>query len=675
MQFRPTGVTNPAPVVFNVASGQTTSIQKVVQHMETVVPGAKVMPPFKTNRPPRPAIHVSIQRAQTWLGFQPRVSLQQGIQQTLAWHYDQVHPRGSNPVEVSASAFSEELVAKGVAGCDPLDKECLRGMPVFPCASECSNKRQCQETFWDSVIEYTNRLTAACPAVLYTVALLPSNDDFLSTHVEVSPDSQQSHFEDTNCNIAFVSAQHVAVKRLEMSALHSTTRSVKSGGTDNTFLRRNPLQFGPWTLVPVSIPKVMLTRDLKLLKQLALLPKLSPGSFFRTSEIAIYVDPNVILENLSSLLFQMDMRPTHPDFATLDTSTAMLMGKATSSWTTTTLHQTGVLPEQQAAYRMFHIKSMDFFASSEEDGFDQNVDSSFIVHRLQIPDSQRFRCDVLSEIVQWGDSSQHIALQDESAFAFVMGLHDLSSLVLSKRTRHENCWWRSESLQTIPTSIAHRRMQEEVAKAIPKIQVLAFDETFAGADPLQNNDKSPNFQVLVDETSDIPESGFIHENADQAPIVDVSDVQFLTDESTGTDIADDSNQDDGSEEEKDGESDVSSEQHRSPPSLTYDEEDNDRSIEDVPHYDPVNGFGVEKVSIVIKNERHNGYSPETDVDDDDDDDDSDGKEKEGEGGSFNVDTEPSSYDAYAWMAVRSTSDVRYFVRLLPADVAGVVRIP
>jgi hypothetical protein len=710
MQFRPIGVTNPAPVVFNVASGQTTSIQDVAQQMETAIPGTKVMPLVKTKqnklpRSHRPPIHVSIQRAQTWLGFQPRVSLDQGIQQTLAWHYDQVHPHGLSQVEVSASAFSEELVAKGVAGCDPFDKECLHGMPILPCVSECSNQRQCQATVWDSVMEYTNRLTTACPSVLYTVALLPFNDDFLSANVQVSPDSQQSHFENSNCNIAFVSAQHVAIKRLETAAQQSTTaRSLKTaaGAADNTFLRRTPLRFGPWTLVPVSIPKIMLTRDhLKSWTELSLLPKLSPGRFFKASETAIYIDPNVIVENLSSLLFQMDMRPTHPDFATqVDARTVMLMGKAEPSWssrTATTQQQTGVVPEQQAAYRMFHIKSMDFFASSEEDGFGQNVDSSFIVHRLQIHDSQRFRCDVLSEIVQWGDSYQKIALRDEAAFAFVMGLHDWSSLVASKSKRRENddgqaspCWWRSASVQTIPASIAHRRL-EEVVKAIPpKIQVLSVDETAVGeAGPVQDNtiDKSRNFEVLLDDTSDVADAGIIEEHAGQAPIVQVSDVQFLSDETAGTDLADDTNQetgaDDNDEEAYEGESNVSPEQHRLPPSLTSDEEeedndeeDTDPSMEDVPHYDSVNGFGVERVSIAIKKQRHDGYSPETDVEDDDDDDDHDSRdnEKEVEGGSFHVDAaDPSSYDV--WMAVRSSSDdVRYFVRLVPADVVGVVRI-
>ena len=83
-------------------------------------------------------------------------------------------------------------------------------MPVFPCASECSHESQCTHSFYDEIIGWTQKLTAKCDAVLYTVNLDNTLISLPSAHIKVQ--SKSKSFIKGNCNIAFVSQNSNLVK-------------------------------------------------------------------------------------------------------------------------------------------------------------------------------------------------------------------------------------------------------------------------------------------------------------------------------------------------------------------------------------------------------------------------------------------------------------------------------
>jgi hypothetical protein len=70
------------------------------------------------------------------------------------------------------------------------------------------------------------------------------------------------------------------------------------------------------------------------------------------------------------------------------------------------------------------------------------IDSSFVVHALQLEDARLFRCDVYAEVLQWE------SFRDEEAksLEFVLGLHNLwSRLIMQWAGYHP--WWEDEIVE------------------------------------------------------------------------------------------------------------------------------------------------------------------------------------------------------------------------------------
>ncbi|GAX29360.1 hypothetical protein FisN_16Hh204 [Fistulifera solaris] len=463
MQFRPllsseSRKSEPRPVVINVGSGQGTTLRTIGKHLVDLFPGVPQVEDA-TQEPPT-ASFASMSRVESLLGFSPRVELKDGLEQLLAWHYERTYPYGSRPAENSKLfAPSRHIASKGSISCSRYDTACLKGTPVFPCASECAHESQCIPTFWDDVLTYTRALTSGCRAVMYTIALEDDLSLLPSTVVSVS-DKSHPFVEDSNggsgnCNVAFVS---------ERSVLYQKLLSLK--GDDHI------VQHGFWRLIPVHLSEHSRKND-----ALMLLPKLSPGLFFSVAtKQAIYCDPDIILNSVPKLLKESGMQPFNEK--NIRGTTAMLVGKRKEGhisnirWNVTSWQD----QVQHHAYRMVRIALVDEMSG---DGFSQRIDSSLIVHSLSNDDGRLFRCDIYGEVLQWGSSS------DEAAFEFISGLHDMWSRVIAKKTGHEP-WWIGEEVETIdensdvgsneldrkgnPSAEEQRRLDETDARRLEEVE-------------------------------------------------------------------------------------------------------------------------------------------------------------------------------------------------------------
>lgn len=468
MQFRPllsseSSKSEPRPVVINVGSGEGTSLRTIGKHLVDLFPGVPQVEDG-TKEPPT-ASFASLSRAESLLGFSPRVALKDGLEQLLAWHYERTYPYGSRPAE-SSELFtpSRNIASKGSISCSRYDTECLKGTPVFPCASECAHESQCIPSFWDDVITYTKALTSGCHAVMFTIALEDDLALLPSTVVRVSDKSQpfvEANGGSDNCNVAFVS---------ERSVLYQKLQSLK--GDDHI------VQHGFWRLIPVHLSEHSRKND-----ALMLLPKLSPGLFFSiATKQAIYCDPDIVLHSVPKLLKESLMQPYNEK--NIRGTTAMLVGKRKPNhiseirWNATSWQD----QVQHHAYRMVRIALVDEMSG---DGFSQHVDSSLIVHALTNDDGRLFRCDIYGEVLQWGSSS------DQSAFEFISGLHDMWSRVIAKKTGHEP-WWIGDEVETIdengdvttskralnedPSLDEQRRLEDSDARRLEEVDTDADKE-------------------------------------------------------------------------------------------------------------------------------------------------------------------------------------------------------
>ncbi|GKY96490.1 hypothetical protein MPSEU_000608400 [Mayamaea pseudoterrestris] len=432
MQFR-----HEKPVVFNVGSGTGSTLLQVGKLMEVAVDG-KSLAQVATEDPETTSIAHN-GRAERVLGFKPHVSLEQGLERLLAWHYDRAYPYG--PPDDADDR--KQISGKGIVACNKYDKECLLGAAVFPCASECAHETQCITSFYDDVQAYTRVLTDECDAVMYTVALDDSLSVIPSAQVQVSANSK-SHIEGNGgrCNIAFVSESSPLFRRLSSS---------QAGQGKDV-----PIMHGHWVLVPVMVS----SHVAEMMHILKLLPKLSPSQFFgsRTTR-AIYCDPTVVLDNVSLLLTEFDKKPTGADGPV---ATGLLIGKQRSGGQGRLLESSSSVREriQNTAYRMIRIAAIDEMAG---DGFSMHFDSSFMIHALTGDDTRLFRCDIFGEVIQWDVTA------DASSIEFISGLHDMWSRVIDKK-RDSQPWWTGNNMSERKDRHSDLKSNAEISvKQVPQV--------------------------------------------------------------------------------------------------------------------------------------------------------------------------------------------------------------
>jgi len=623
---------NPHPIIFNVASGEGHSLEDVLEVMqEFFPPDGKKNSSASSSSATNKLIGTigSTKRAESLLGYQPQVSLREGIIKMLAWHYDRTFPYGGiGPKDdrqknvAGGNNGSEEKVnvvtQQGMAGCLQFDKECLRGTPVFPCASECSHKAQCTKSYYDEVIALTQKLTSSCETVLYTVDL----DDSLTSLPSARPKFQTSKsFLKGTCNLAFVSHQSLLIQNQQGE---SPFMGGGSSGRDGQLYRD-----GSWVLIPLKvIPMHTAGADSDYSRNgvdqneiLKLLPKLSPGLFFgsKSTKRAIYIDPNIVIDNISKLLLESYAQPYSDK---MEGATAMLIGRGTPkdyfanddddeeeiilklqdpNYQHQNLESTNTLV-QNAAYRMVKIAVSDNLFG---DGFMELLDSRWIVHGLQSDDGRLFRCDVLGEIVQWEVSS------DRSALEFILGLHDMWSRVIAK-VSGVGPWWIGDNVVTIPEAqqsqpVGRRRLQEDGDEVVV---VETTDQSSREA-----NEGAPQIEEENEEGN---------ENA-----ADDDEIEELSQEQNPEDNS-------GEGEEK----------------------DRGEFVADA----------IAQKEVVAGEEKLGDSSDEVREEDRPADD----KNKKGDDEQESQHRDFSSFDT--WMGILSSSRIKYFVRIVPSSEVGITSI-
>eukprot|EP00536_Pseudo-nitzschia_multiseries_P004773 jgi/Psemu1/285337/fgenesh1_pg.82_\ len=618
----------PHPIIFNVASGQGHSLEDVLDVMHEYFPpknGKNVKTKASRKRSNGTGSIGSTKRAEVLLGYEPQVSLKEGIVKMLAWHYDRAFPYDGHTMSNAdkntdgGNIENIDFVAQqGIAGCLQFDKECLRGTPVFPCASECSHKAQCTKSYYDEVIGLTQELTSNCKSVLYTVDLDYSLASLPSTNSEVH---KSKSFLKGTCNLAFVSQQSVLVK-----SRRGTSRNGDS-----------LLRDGSWVLIPMKVVPFgtstkmggngMRSEDNVDTNQiLKLLPKLSPGLFFgsKYTKRAIYVDPDIVIHNIPKLLQESYAQPYNKD---TEGATAMLIGRGTPKdyfanndddeeeiilnlddpgYKHQVLESTNTLV-QNAAYRMVKIAVSDNLFG---DGFTELLDSRWIVHALQSDDGRLFRCDVLGEIVQWEVPS------DRSALEFVLGLHDMWSRVIAKASG-VGPWWIGENVVTVPEgkqrhSSGRRRLLEEQEEDEEE-----EEEIVAVVDATKRNSREKvNSQVIEDNDGEKDEQKETTEDDDESE-------EDSHEHTSG----------EGENEKGEFVADASAQKE-----VTVDEEKRGDSSDELQE-------GSRTADQKDKEENNDQESQQRDF---------------------------SSYDA--WMGILSSSNIKYFVRIVPSSEVGVVSI-
>jgi nucleoside-diphosphate-sugar epimerase len=476
MQYRPPATDGPPPpVVFNVGTGRGTALKELKAELSRHFPkalvgggggvgGAATSDKKMTQQRLPTKTVASTALSASLLGFEARISLEEGLAHTLTWHRDRVFPYGRNPyVEESFEvrgiedkiakslatarrrASTEGEVGEGDEECSTLDRECLRDALVFPCASECRRLDRCTPSAWDDISKLSRIVTTGCDAVLYTVLLDEDADQIPSaiaaTSTEYIPFVGAGLSDDVGgrtqarCNVAFVSSKSPLVKRLrsEGEVYLDSDDGDDAGGGDGGVLPPL-LRHGFWTVLPVTTPSSSDINSSWLHAfdgtfALEYLPKLSPGRFFGASvRYAVYAAPTVLVKNLSNVLKRMENGPVVPSLSSEDRSssrTALLVALRRPSCdaaqrgapcTNTYTRPPNNDLIQSHAYNMVRIALRGDLLGG---GLDPVLDSSLVVHSLREEESRLFRCDVYGEAAQWGTSS------DERALEFIISLHDL----------------------------------------------------------------------------------------------------------------------------------------------------------------------------------------------------------------------------------------------------------
>lgn len=459
MQYRPLG-SDPPPVVFNVGTGKGTTLKELKEEMVGHFPKLSNGPGSQTSRIAKERLattsYASTARSEALLGFQPQVSLKEGLAHTITWHRDRTYPYGRDPRTQESlehksvdSVIARNLeMARGgdAAKCSPLDRECLRGAPVFPCASECRRVERCTPSAWDDVANLSRLVTTGCDAVLYTILLDESTDQIPSAAATVSgfmpfvgaglPEDLGKRTQ-ARCNIAFVSESSPLVQRLKSEGEEYLDEDNESGLPPL-------LRHGFWTVLPVKTPGSNSGAWIHAFAgsfALEYLPKVSPGRFFGSSvRYAAYVEPSIIIDNLPKLLKKMEDGPP-----TKDGRTAVMLSEKRQSCDPTARGSTCTWTRpaqndsiQSSVYNMIRVALRGELLGG---GLHPVVDSSFIIHSLSEEDARLFRCDAYGEAAQWGASG------DERALEFIISLHDLWSKAVLHWSGHTP-WWTVAENQT-----------------------------------------------------------------------------------------------------------------------------------------------------------------------------------------------------------------------------------
>jgi Nucleoside-diphosphate-sugar epimerases len=436
-------------VVINVGTGKGRTIPDIAFMFESFSPRrnkkhqmANILDSYQGNSKAYSTRIASTERASYLLGLEPQVTLSEGIKRTLAWHNDRSHPF-QDPED------DRGIGDAGIQSCHPTDLECLNGLTVFPCASECARSNLCQHSVFDNIIHVSRSITRSCKVVMYTIDLEKNANSITSSLATMSASREQivSSVSGSFCNIAFVAEGSDLMVELKQRVGISSEINVEDMLVDmiqqgREIKESDMLRYGWWTILPLSPTNIEFDR---------LLPKLSPGSFF-SSKYAIFINPNSSIKDTNHLMNQFHMKQGDNQGST----TAMMLGiKNSQVKNRRPRHLSASLYIQEKMYNSIRI------ALQEHLDRRGNIDSSWMVHSLESDGAKGLRCDIHGEVLNW-----NVTEVDES-IDFILSLHDFWNSALA-RWKGQGRWWKADKDKSAVEKVAIlSRRERAVVQLVP----------------------------------------------------------------------------------------------------------------------------------------------------------------------------------------------------------------
>jgi nucleoside-diphosphate-sugar epimerase len=256
------------------------------------------------------------------IGWQPRISLHQGLIRTMAWHLHRQNPYGNSGSQtkvvqvpstttnkVAMEHADDFLIRHGQLPCEANDWNCHKSWhsPV-PCLSECNSRQHCLPSIFDGIEVLTRNVTEGCQIVLYTQALGYNIKD-LALQSEYMDDVDLHENEKLVCNFAFVPRDSTLVEMVTgkvpneqltkfgiVPQIEKDLHDLKLDGLNGRLLYRG------WILLWVNdATKPLSPTDQSLLK-------LSPSKFFHSDvERALFMEDNFsVSPTLADIFFLVD---------------------------------------------------------------------------------------------------------------------------------------------------------------------------------------------------------------------------------------------------------------------------------------------------------------------------------------------------------------------------------
>ena len=493
MQFRPPSLLLPgqseeegesidSSLVINVGSGKGTTLTDIASIMEEFIPPnngmdvqsiiSRLEADSRSNTDQVISSRVaSVERARILLGFEPRITLEEGVLRLVTWHNDRAFPYQDNPnftlqerntvTEKGPKSIRRNLDQVGITACSPLQTDCHSSLVVVPCVSECSHFKSCLPSLYDDVAIITRYLTQECDSARYTVVwdwavtLLPS----------IIGIQNKSRSKSKNCNLALIpedSKLYQAAKKRQRKPHVKTTndadhlfhllKKTNIDGTNRSGILReieNVLLFhDEWTLVPLSVPDKEALEHMANWTLLKDLPKYSPGQFFAPSvKYAFYRQPDIPFPTISirKLVTLMRLPPTHD--IQKDFTTVLLLTRPTNASKVDNIYakscDISVFEETKKRwYTAVRIALGKHMKESSPNSFD--VSPPWMGHDLLSADGHELRCDIYSELWRWKDNAK---LEKERgakdvSLEFIATLHNFWSSMMEIE-KGSGVWWES----------------------------------------------------------------------------------------------------------------------------------------------------------------------------------------------------------------------------------------
>lgn len=418
MQFR---APSRDDLVINVGTGQGSSLADIALNMETLWPRSfvqdqvtNVLKGLETSSPRQSSYVASTERSSNLLNFQPQVSLLEGMEKTVAWHYDR-----SIGFNERATFNKSGLKTRTFTS----DVECTHDLKVFPCLSECAQQRCCVPSVYDNAATISKAMTQSCETVMYTILLHKDTATIPSTFANLTSDDNPS-VAGKMCNIAFVNEESEFMARMKQrngigNEVNYEDRLISIVRSGRDISESDLIRFGFWIILPVTVvlPETNFGSSY-------MLPKLSPSSFF-SSKYALYCDSNVAIRDTRKVIGHL-----HAVEKQLGSSIAFMIGANRIQ----AAHKekqfcSAASFNQERIYNTIHL-TLNGYADQS-----WTLSSSWILHSLSSDAARDVRCDIQGEIVGWK------VLEDNESIDLILMLHDFWSCALG-RWKGQGEWWK-----------------------------------------------------------------------------------------------------------------------------------------------------------------------------------------------------------------------------------------